>query len=103
MSNLDDLELLNITASISLYYKDFYFALAFARTLIRPFSLIRKVFKILWLIIAIVLCLDSLKGSIEIAVNYSAFNYCIISMLGPYVRGEYNSVNGLEYNVRKRL
>jgi hypothetical protein len=100
---LDDLELSNATVSISLHYRGFYLALALARISIRPFPLIRRVFRVSWFAIAIVLCLDSLKGFIGIAVNYFTLNYCIISMLGPYVRGEYSSVDGLECSVRRRL
>jgi hypothetical protein len=100
---LDGLELPNATASISLYYRGFYLALALARTSIRSLSLIRRVFRVSWLAIAIALCPGSLKGSIGIAISYSALNYCIISILGPYVRGEYSSVDGLECSVRKRL
>jgi hypothetical protein len=103
MSNLDDLELPNVIVSISLHYRGFYLALAFARISIKSLSLIRRVFKVSWLVIAIVLCPDSLKGSIEIAISYFAFNHYIISMLGSYVRDEYNSVDGLEYSVRRRL
>jgi hypothetical protein len=103
MSSLDDLELLNAAVSISLHYKGFHLALALTRTSIRPLSLIRRVFKISWLAIAIALYPDSLKGSIGIAVNYSALNHCITSMLGPYVRGEHSSVDGLECSVRRRL
>ena len=103
MSSLDDLELLNITASISLYYRGFYLALALARTSIRSLSLIRRVFKVSWLAITIALCPGSLKGSIGIAVSYSALNHCITSMLGLYVRGEHSSVDGLECSVRRRL
>jgi hypothetical protein len=103
MSSLDDLELPNIIVSISFHYRGFYFALVFARISIRPFSLIRRVFKVSWFAIAIALCLDFLKGFIGIAVSYFAFNYYIISMLGLYVRGEYNNVDGLECSVRRRL
>jgi hypothetical protein len=100
---LDDLELPNAIVSISLHYRDFYLTLALARISIRSLSLICKVFKISWLAITIALCPDYLKGSIGIAVSYSALNHCIISILGPYIRGEYNNVDGLEYSVRKRL
>ena len=103
MSSLDDLKLLNTIASISLYYKGFYLALAFTRTSIRPLSLIRRVFRVSWLAIAIALCLDFLKESIGIAVSYSALNHYIISMLGPYVRGEHSNVDGFECSVRRRL
>jgi hypothetical protein len=100
---LDDLELPNATASISLHYRGFHLALALARISIRLFPLIRRVFRVSWLAIAIALCPDSLKGSIGIAVSYSALNHCITSMLGSYVRGEHSSVDGLECSVRRRL
>ena len=100
---LDGLKLPNATTSISLYYRGFYLALALARTSIRSFSLIRRIFKVSWLAITIALCPDSLKGSIGIAISYSALNYCIISILGSYIRGEHSSVDGLKYSVRRRL
>jgi hypothetical protein len=43
---LDDLKLPNVTVSISLYYRGFYLALALARISIRPFPLIRRVFRV---------------------------------------------------------